>query len=342
MRFAAAALPSPSDNTLEGKAMSVMSVTGPVKAADLGRTLVHEHIVVNMDGDALDPAVVPERREIVAIAVDKLQELKDYGVNAFVDPCPIELGRDPELYAEVSQRSGVAIIFATGFYYEGMGIPAEWRARDAREIADLYLREIADGVGRTGLRPGVIKAATGMEVTPAERRCLTGAAMAQQHAGVAIITHTEHSRHGDVQQDIFAEHGADLSRVLIGHQDEQTSPDPIRKLAQRGTFVGVDRIGLESLASDQTRADNVASLVKDGFVRQICLSQDCVCTLLTSRWPFPTPKPDKPYLGWRARNKPYTYVLTDFAPMLKARGVSDADIDIMLRDNPRRLLTGGA
>jgi phosphotriesterase-related protein len=325
--------------------MSVMSVTGSIQAADLGRTLVHEHIVISMAGEELDPAYAPDRREIVALATNRLQELKDHGVTTFVDPCPIELGRDPELYAEVSQRSGVKIIFATGFYFEGMGIPAYWRARDPEEVADFYLKEITDGVGRTGLRPGIIKAATGLEVTPAERRCLAGAAIAQHQSGVAIITHTEHSRHGDVQQDIFAQNGADLARVLIGHQDEQTSPDPIRKLAERGTFVGVDRIGLSMLASDEVRADNVAALVRDGFVRHVCLSQDGVCALTAPRIPFWIPKELRgadPQKWWSEVTKPYTYLLTHFLPMLKTRGVSDADIDVMLRDNPRRLLAGAS
>ena len=110
--------------------------------------------------------------------------------------------------------------------------------------------ELTGGVGDTGIRPGAIKAATGLEVTSAERRVLTGAGLAQREAGVAIITHTENSRHGDVQQDIFDGAGADLGRVLIGHQDEQDDVAPIRKLAERGTFVGVDRIGLELLAPD--------------------------------------------------------------------------------------------
>ena len=110
--------------------MAVMSVTGPIAAAELGATLVHEHIIVGMPGQELDPTQAPDRREIVAMAVDKLQELKAHGVSTIVDPCPIELGRDPELYADVSERSGVNIVFATGFYYEGSGIPLYWRARD--------------------------------------------------------------------------------------------------------------------------------------------------------------------------------------------------------------------
>jgi phosphotriesterase-related protein len=323
--------------------MSVMSVTGLLKAEVLGRTLVHEHIVLTMPGEELDPAFAPDRREIRAVATDRLQELKDHGVTTLVDPCPIELGRDPELYAEVSERSGVKIIFATGFYYEGVGLPAYWRAREPEEIADFYLKELTDGVGHTGLRPGVIKAATGLDVTAAERRCLAGAAIAQRHSNTAIITHTENSRHGDVQQDIFAANGADLSRVLIGHQDEQTSPEPIRKLAERGTFVGIDRIGLEVMAPDETRADHVAALVRDGLTAHVCLSHDCICALTAPRIPFWIPKeirPPNPQKWWTEINKTYTYILTHFVPMLKARGVSDADIDVMLRENPRRLLAG--
>jgi phosphotriesterase-related protein len=325
--------------------MTVMSVAGPLKAEDLGRTLVHEHVVISMPGEELDPGHAPDRPEIKAMAIDQLQKLKDHGVSTLVDPCPIELGRNPELYAEVSQRSGVNIVFSTGFYMESMGIPLYWRARDPEEIAEFYLKELTDGVGKTGLRPGVIKAATGMDVTVNEEKCLAGAAKAQREAGCAIITHTEHSRHGERQQQIFAENGANMGRVMIGHQDEHASPEPILRLAERGTFVAIDRIGMASLAPDETRADNVAAVVKAGHVRQMCLSHDCACALTARRFPFNFPKerrPADPLTGWAAMQKPLTYLLTDFLPMLKARGVSDADIDTMLRDNPRRLLAGAA
>jgi phosphotriesterase-related protein len=320
-------------------------VAGALAPSELGRTLVHEHVVISLPGEALDPTAPPDRREIVAMAVDELQKLKDHGVATLVDPCPIELGRDPELYAEVSQRSGINIVFATGFYMEAMGIPAYWRARDAEEIAELYLKELTDGVGRTGLRPGVIKAATGLEVTAAEARCLAGAAKAQSQAGCAIITHTEHSRHGERQQEIFAENGADLSRILIGHQDEHPTPDPLLRLAERGTFVGVDRVGTESLAPDDTRADNVAALVKAGFGNRVCLSHDCVCTLTAPRFPFALPperRPKNVLEGWAKARKPLTHIFTDFAPRLAARGVDADALDQILRDNPRRLLAGGA
>jgi phosphotriesterase-related protein len=322
--------------------MQVMSVTGPVDEADLGRVLVHEHIVISMPGEELDPSYAPDMGEIVARGVDQLQKLRDLGVGAIVDPCPIELGRDPELYAEVSQKSGVKIIFATGFYMESQGIPHYWRARDADEIAEFYLSEIADGVGSTGLRPGVIKAATGLEASPLERRVLAAAAKAQRQAGVAIITHTENSRHGDVQQAVFAENGADPRRIMIGHQDEQKSADPIAALASKGTFVGIDRVGL-SMVEDDHRADMVAELVRGGHREQVCLSQDCVCNLKAAKVPFALSSGIKITTDqFLANMKPMTHVLTDFAERLRARGVTDEDLEVIFRENPRRLLTGSA
>jgi len=321
--------------------MQVMSVTGPVDEADLGRVLVHEHITIDMPGQELDPSYAPDIPEIVARSVDQLQKLRDHGVGAIVDPCPVELGRDPELYAAVSEKSGVKIIFATGFYMESSGIPHYWRARDADEIAEFYLSEITDGVGSTGLRPGIIKAATGLDASPLERRVLAGAAKAQAQAGVAIITHTENSRHGDVQQAVFAENGADPSRIMIGHQDEQKSAAPISALAANGTFVGIDRVGLESLASDDHRADMVAELIRGGHRERLCLSQDCVCNSKAPKVPFALSSGVKitveQFLG---NMKPMTHVLTAFAGKLRDRGVTEEDLDVIFRDNPRRLLTG--
>jgi phosphotriesterase-related protein len=321
--------------------MQVMSVTGPVAAADLGRVLVHEHIVIDLPGQELDPAYAPDMVEIVARGVDQLQKLRDLGVGAIVDPCPIELGRDPELYAEVSEKSGVKIIFATGFYMEAQGIPHYWRARDADEIAEFYVSELMDGIGSTGLRPGVIKAATGLDASALERRVLEAAAKAQVQAGVTIITHTENSRHGDVQQAIFAEHGADPARIMIGHQDEQASAAPIAALARNGTFVGIDRVGLEGLASDDHRADMVAELVRGGHRDRLCLSQDCVCNTKAPKVPFALSSGARPTVAQFLGNmKPMTHVLTDFADKLRERGVTDADLEVIFADNPRRLLTG--
>jgi phosphotriesterase-related protein len=149
------------------------------------------------------------------------------------------------------------------------------------------------------------------------------------------------------RSNLFADGGADLGRVLIGHQDEQTDVAPIRKLAERGTFVGVDRIGLEILAPDERRADHVATLVREGFTEHVCLSQDHICALTAPRSSFYVPPEHRDaaatrreQIAWQVWQRPYTYILTEFVPRLLERGVTDADVETIFVDNPRRLLTG--
>ena len=87
-----------------------------------------------------------------------------------------------------------------------------------------------------------------------------------------------------------------------------------------------------------------AAVVKAGHTRQICLSHDCVCSLSSPRLPFAIPKDRRPTTlrAFTDNMKPMTHLLTDFLPRLKDRGVTAEEVEIILRDNPRRLLTGEA
>ena len=144
-----------------------------------------------------------------------------------------------------------------------------------------------------------------------------------------------------MQQDLFADGGADLGRVLIGHQDEQTDVAPIRKPPKRGTFVGVDRIGLEILAPDERRADHVAALVREGFTDHVCLSQDHIRGPTAPRSSSGAAGvsrrgDDRQEIEWQVWKRPYTDILTDFVPRLLERAiVTDADVETIFVDNPR-------
>ena len=76
---------------------TVQTVLGPIDTKDLGPTLVHEHVRISYPGDALDPSYSWDRGECVATGVERMAGLAEHGVKTFVDPCPIDLGRDPEL-----------------------------------------------------------------------------------------------------------------------------------------------------------------------------------------------------------------------------------------------------
>src|SRR5262249_47546984 len=141
--------------------------------------------------------------------VDKLQELQAHGCNTIVDPCPMDLGRDVEFIAEVAQRSGHNIILATGVYTEADGIPSTFRTLPTEDILELYVREITEGVGDTGIKAGVVKIASGADYpSNAYEARMTGiAAEASRLTGVPIVSHTHDSRFGHEQLDTVLEHG---------------------------------------------------------------------------------------------------------------------------------------
>ena len=170
-------------------ANTIQTVTGTCRPAELGLTLMHEHLIIGWPGwDADTAAARFDRREAKRLCVDRMLELKELGVSALVDPCPIDLGRDVELAAEVSQAAGVRVVCATGLYKEESGAAPYFKFRgqftdSIAEMAEIFSKEIEQGIGSTGIKAGVIKVATGPhQVTPYERTVITAAARAIRRA----------------------------------------------------------------------------------------------------------------------------------------------------------------
>ena len=330
----------------------VNTVTGPIPATALGRTLMHEHLFIAFSGVEYDPLATFDRPAFIAEAVKRLVELREvHGVRSFVDPCPIELGRDPAMMQEISEKSGVHIVCTTGFYFEEMGLPFYWRARTVDEIAELYIREITHGIGDLankagGIKAGAIKVATGApDITELEKKFLAAACIAQKATGVPIITHTQDGVGAPEQQRLFADGGVGAHRCLIGHCCGNADPAYHRQVVDGGSYIGFDRIGILRLMPDEIRADNLARLVRDGFTKQVMMSQDRHCGWRGKMQRQLTPAEQSNIDRLRAEGKwppPYSYMFTDFLPMLHARSVSQSDIAMMLDENPRRFFAGEA
>lgn len=326
---------------------TVQTVTGPIGASQLGVTLVHEHIKISYPGDHLDPKYAFDRQACIDTALERMAGLQEHGVTTWVDPCPIDLGRDPELMAEVSAQSGMQVVCATGFYNEHMGIPWYWRVRSAEEVAEFYMHEVENGIGETGIRPGIIKIASSNPPGEHDRKVIAGAAIAARESGLTVVSHCERAQGGALQQDILAEHGVDLSRCLIGHQGEAPGPEQHASIARRGSFVGFDRIGIEVLASDDQHVTYIKAMVDAGYTDRVCLSQDHMCCLCSPRFPYPVPAGMEelyeqllPTVYEQMYGRPHTYLFTEFLPKLEAAGISRTTVDTMLTDNPRRLFGG--
>ncbi len=326
-------------------ASTVQTVLGPIEVGDLGRTLMHEHLLASFPGVEFDALHPFDRDGFVRLAVARLRDLKAFGVRSFVDPCPIELGRDVALFAEISEKAEINIVCTTGFYFEAWGLPVYWRMRTVEEIAELYVREIEIGGGNTKIRAGAIKVATDAVMTAQEEKFLAAACIAQRATGVPIITHTQNGLGGPQQQAAFAKGEVAAHRCLIGHCCGNADPAYHRRVAEGGSYVGFDRIGKLQFQSDDTRADNLVSLVRGGFGAQVMISQDAYCAMLGRYHPVRQLPPEEIRRVMDAKKKglwpqPYTYLFTDFLPRLRARGLGDAEIFAMLDDNPRRFFAG--
>jgi len=321
---------------------TVNTVLGGCDAKDLGFTLIHEHLSAGFPGFEFDNTSF-NRKEEVTKAVDKLKEIKNLGVGTFVDPCPMELGRDVEFAAEVAEKSGVRIVMATGLYNEALGIPPHFRSLSPDDIAEVYVRELTEGVGKTGIKTGIIKTATGgipgmtetaKTISKHEQTCLRAAARAHKTTGAPILCHNDElGPFGRETLDIFADEGVDFNRVLIGHACGVGDMRYYFDILERGAWIGFDRFGVETIASDKMRLASLIGLLAVGYDR-IMLSHDHV-----GCWLGRVSKDWQAFMD-KCPNWSYSHICRNILPALSKSGVSEGTIRTMTVDNPRNYFGG--
>src|SRR3989454_10269931 len=250
---------------------TVYAVAGPMDTADLGFTLMHEPIIVESPGVKENFPIIDREAEIDKAAA-KLKDVMERGVNTLVDLTPGDW-RDIPLVKEVVRRSGMQVIVATGIYWE---VPHHFRSITVRNIdyiADLFDKDIQDGIMDTGVKAGIIKCATDEPgVTQDVERILRASAKAHRATGVPISTHTHaKSEVGLKQQDVFESEGVDLSRVVIGHSGDTEDTDYLCKLCDRGSYIGMDRFGVDIFLPTANRVATIAKMCQLGYAEKMAL-----------------------------------------------------------------------
>ena len=319
----------------------IQTVTGPTRPEALGQTLMHEHLVIGYAGwEAHSIAPGPGRREMERICVERIEEMKALGFTAMLDPCPNDLGRDVELMAKVAQATGFQIVCATGLYKEAEGGTAYWRFRSnfapvVDAMAELFIRELSEGIGSTGIRAGIIKVATGPgRMSDYERTVFEAAARASLETGAPITTHTDQGTVGDVQQKLLVDLGVPPHRILIGHSCGTSDSKYHMGIARGGSYLGFDRFGLDILHPDAERVRSLLALLERGAGDRILVSHDSV-------WCWKgTPFPDPAMLAALQKRSQPRHFSEQIVPRLKEGGATDEQIRTLLVDNPRRFFAG--
>jgi predicted metal-dependent phosphotriesterase family hydrolase len=309
----------------------VQTVLGPIEPTELGFTLPHEHTQIALWH-------VPDRWDYWQLTRDEpliLEELAAYraaGGGGIVDLTPPGVGRDPAWLAGIARSSGLHVVMGCG-WYRGAYYPAETRIdqRSADDLADELVREAMDGVDGSDVKPGII-GEIGTDkpwVSALEERVHRAAARAARRTGLAITTHAVLSAVGLDQLRIFEEEGADPGRVVIGHADSYPHLEHCLAILERGANLEFDFLGMSFTPTERHGEGRVVELLCEllarGHPERILLSQDvCHDSQLT-----------------RYGGNGYTYLSRVFLPRLRQAGVSDAEIETMTVENPRRLLTVG-
>ena len=313
----------------------VMTVRGPISSSELGVTLMHEHFAFAFPGWYADDSLAPyDREEVETKCLAVLKGVKDAGIKTIVDATPADVGgRDPILLRSLSEKSGINIIAVTGIYTENGGASGyyKWQStmggRDLEEdLYELFLKELTVGIGKSGVKAGLIKVATSdPAITEYEETIIKAAVRVSKETAVPIITHTDAATVGPAQQDLFLKLGANPLGVMIGHQNNAEDIGyPLSELQKPGFYIAFDRTNpLMSLKAE----DNIISLVKRGYGDRIMLSHDCILVWLG--------RPMTPPANWADWNP--LYVHRRLIPKMKAAGITDEQISAILVSNPRRL-----
>lgn len=322
-------------------ATTVNTVTGPVSSDELGKTLVHEHFIFGYPGYQGDATLgAYDREEAVRIGVEVAEKVKAHGVRTVIDATPNECGRDVEALREISERTDVQIVCSTGFYYEGEGAPAYFKFRQSLgsaegEIQEMFMEEITNGIGDTGIKPGVIKLASSKDtITDYEAMFFRTGAKAQRETGVPIITHTQEGTMAPEQAALLVAEGADPRQVQIGHMDGNTDIAYHLATLEHGVNIAFDRFGVQGIVGmpmDEMRTACVIGLLGLGYTDRILLSHDTVNLWLGRPLVMPEGLPEL-LANWRP-----THLFENIVPLLKKAGVTDDQLEKVFTNNPRNL-----
>jgi phosphotriesterase-related protein len=306
---------------------AIRTVTGGLRPGEVrGPVLAHEHLALDLSRGGDPEAVLRPDAHGAAVAAELAGLRREFGLGLVVELTCRGMGRDPAALAAISRRSGVPVVAATGWYY-GRFLPGEV-ASDPDRLAAVLAAEAAGGMDGTGVRPGVIGevGTGGQRPSAAEARVLRAAARAALGTGLSVATHAHLGRGGPEQLALLTAEGLPPHRVSIGHQDLLDDPGVHRELAAAGAYVAFDTVGKERYAGDAARLRLVLALVGAGYADRALLSCDI------SR---------HGYLAARGGHG-YGHLLRSFVPRLRAAGLGDGTIDLMVRRNPVRFLTGAA
>jgi phosphotriesterase-related protein len=348
--------------------MDTMTVLGKVDTDDLGITLTHEHLLIDVSiaqgrpkeewkqwlidapitlenmGEIRKNLDVPKDNLIIDdldLVCKEVSHFKREGGQTIVDLTSNVIGRDPRGLKRISQRTGVKVIAGCG-YYVGAAHPANLSSKTIDELADEIVTDLTVGMDGTNIRAGIIGEVGISILTKNEEKVLRAAGRAHLRTGAPINVHTSWGRGLKKYTvfktlDVLEEEGVDLRSVTMSHMGEWAGEDFLGELASRWVFLGIDCFGWDLPFTDF--ATSMADWYHADFGRvrrvlELAKKGHLGQVLISHDICFKTCL--KQYGGYG-----FDYIPRYVVPMLKSAGLTDHDVRILLVENPKRSLAWG-
>jgi predicted metal-dependent phosphotriesterase family hydrolase len=251
---------------------SVTTVCGKISGEDMGYTLSHEHLIVSPN--LPDKKYDDYRLTDVELMCREVEKFKEKSGRTIVEMTPLNYGRDPLKYKEISLRENINIICCTGYHKEEF-LDRQVFSLSETEITDILLKEINDGIGDTGVYPGVLKCGTSYNnITETERKIIKAAAKVHELTGIPISTHCDKGTMMLEQGELLKKYGVSPENILLGHTDIQEDVNVQLEVLKRGFNILTDHVGRELDNTDENRIRRLEIMIKSGFANQLFLSGD--------------------------------------------------------------------
>ncbi|MDL2229849.1 TatD family hydrolase [Treponema sp. OttesenSCG-928-L16] len=303
----------------------IPTALGLIKASDLGITSAHEHIRVSEK----------YRDEAIAFQVADLKKAKALGLNTIVELTPT---RDIDAIKEVSEKAEINVIVSTGHYVTEF--TDEEKKFSVNDYVEKWLSEIEYGIGRSKIRPGVIKVgSSGAVFNEDEEKILRAGGQLQKKTGLPVCVHSVSGCRN--QQDIFEAEGADLSKVYFSHVEAQfgweerslsDEIDYLESVVKKGSYLCYNNFGNWAHTSKENLAAIISAMIDRGYGDQHLASMDVVVS-----YPEGSPKVLWDDINPDGARRMYSYLLSDVLPWIKESGVSEKNAVKMVKENVAHL-----
>ena len=301
-----------------------MTVAGPIDANELGKTLAHEHVLVDFVGAEETGHHRWNRSEVIRKVLSYLKETKEMGYNSIFECTPAFLGRDPVLLSMLSEQAGLNLITNTGFYgaRENQFIPREMLNATIDDMAAIWIREFEFGIAKTGIRPGFIKIGVDRDESLSEFHTKLVRAAARTHlaTGLTIACHTGPTSAVFEIAEVLEEESVPLDSFIWVHATRDISDNHLRA-ARLGMWISIDNLR-ENAQLLRSNVERLKSLKEADFLDRVLVSQD-------AGWYRPLEENGGNFA-------PYRFVELNLIPELKRNGFTQADIDQLMTVNPAK------